>query len=89
MDTLKPLKPYPAHLPKDFQTAVAMLTRPYIPITQEYYNYLLAQMGREKCDCFILENGHIVTIGTADGGYAIMPICPEEEYIFKNNNNDR
>ena len=89
METLKSLKPYPARLPKDFKKAVAMLTRPYIPITEEYYNHLLAQLDREKCNCFIMENGHIVTVGTADGGYAIMPLRPQEELKIRGKNNDR
>ena len=89
METLKPLKPYPGLLPKEFKKAVAMLMRPYLPITEEFYNYLMEQLGREQCDFFILENGHIVTIGTANSGYAIMPLLPGVEANLKENNNDR
>lgn len=60
-------------LPKDFTAAVNMLTRPYIPITKEQYDQIVAMT---KSD-FVLCSGIFCTFGTADGGFALMPIAPK------------
>lgn len=60
-----------------------MLMQPYIPITEKYYRCLLAQLEKAGCDFFILENGHLVTIGETTGGFAIMPLLLQEAHKVK------
>jgi len=67
------LRLYPAVLPNNFHDAVKMLNRPYEVISKKVYEYLLRKLKKTGYDCFMYK-GQIVTIGNADGGYAIMPL---------------
>jgi hypothetical protein len=60
------------NLPTDFRMAVGQLRRPYTPICESDYELLLARLKEAQAD-FFLWRGKLVTIGHADGGYAIMP----------------
>ena len=53
----------------DFHTEVRKLQRPYIPITKEQYDALIAVPN----DYYKFGND-VVTFGGADGGYALMPL---------------
>lgn len=65
---------FPGTLPQDFTRAVNMLRRPYCPIPAELFAALQAVLTQHRSDFLLLPGGHIVTIGNADGGYAIMPL---------------
>ncbi len=69
-----------AQLPKDFGAAVALLRRPYYPIPKSEYYDLLERLKLAKADFFLWDEQRIlVTIGNADGGYAVMPLCASEQ----------
>ena len=70
---LNDFKVLPGSLPPTFKEAVKMLTRPYEAIPEKTYNKLLARLEESKSD-FFLYKGKVVTIGNADGGFAIMPL---------------
>lgn len=80
------LKKFAGLLPQNFQQAVQCLRRPYIPISEDDYNHCLAVLNRPPVSDLFLMNDVIVTVGNADGGYAIMPLSPEEQarYIQAN-----
>jgi hypothetical protein len=63
------LKPLKGRVPSDFCEAVATLTRPYIAISKEVYE----KVFNEGSDYFKYKE-KVVTFGTADGGYALMPL---------------
>lgn len=59
-----------------FQEAVAMLKRPYTPITKAQYQQVKEMADRSNCDTFCIgSGGQQVTFGEADGGYALMPLA--------------
>lgn len=73
-----------ALFPKDeFLAKVDMLHRPYIEITEREYEILYARLVEAKADFFALPDGRIVTVGNADGGFAIMPVKPGERHKLK------
>jgi len=49
---------------------VARLKRPYITITKKQFDFLML----ENADIYIDAKGQRFTFGTADSGYALMPI---------------
>ncbi len=61
------------HLPLDFKQAVVLLTRPYTAITEKQYHAICEKAGSANTD-ILLMNGHQVTFGNADMGYALMPL---------------
>jgi hypothetical protein len=63
------LIPLNGKLPEDFTDAVALLVSPYFKISESQYKNLLS----EKVDFFKWKN-RVVTFGTCDIGYALMPI---------------
>lgn len=68
-------------LPKDFNKAVSWLTRPYIPLTQKEYDYLMKKTQESNSD-FVKDKDEVIyTFGNADGGFALMPI--QREYYSK------
>lgn len=71
---IESLKPHKGHLPKDFNAAVRLLKRPYTAITENQFVELRDTLEIAKTDFFIDDNGNVVTIGAADGGYAVMPL---------------
>lgn len=73
----------PGRLPDDFKSAVSWLTRPYEQISEDEYKQLLELLKQEKAD-FFEYRGQIVTIGGADGGYAIMPLNSEQQRKRRN-----
>ena len=71
--------PVAAVLPNDFKSAVASLRRPYVPISEADYGRMLARLKELNADFFWwVPEQKLVTIGEADGGYAIMPISTRE-----------
>lgn len=67
------LRPLPGlKTPDSFQEGVRQLVRPYIPITEQDYKKLLAM----PCDYYRLKDDRVVTFGSADGGFALMPLHP-------------
>lgn len=67
------MKIVPGQLPKCFKCAVDMLKRPYVQITEKRYNKIMNELKEANSDFFLYRN-KVCTIGTADGGYAIMPL---------------
>jgi hypothetical protein len=63
-------------LPKKYAAAIGMVIRPYIPISGEDYDQIIVLAKKADTD-FVLCNGIFCTFGTADGGYALMPIAPK------------
>ena len=61
-------------LPKDFNKAVGMLTRPYKALSEKEYNYLINVTKKANTDFVKDDNGEIYTFGVADDGFALMPI---------------
>ena len=61
------------------QEGVAMLSRPYRPISEDQWEVLFDMATRTNCDVLSNKNGtKLFTFGNADGGYALMPIvCPD------------
>lgn len=53
-----------------------MVTRPYFPI--DSIAFRLLECHRSKADIFEMSNGEKVTFGTADGGWALMPIALDQ-----------
>ena len=74
----KVLKPLKGYLPNDFHESVRMLTRPYIPISESMYNKIYA-VGND----FFQYGEQIVTFGTADRGFALMPLQMKYATIIK------
>lgn len=66
------LTPLAGHA-KPFQEQVRDLTGSYITITPEQYEALKA--GQH--DFFEIGDGTVVTLGTVDGNYALMPLSSE------------
>lgn len=59
-----------------FKAAVALLERPYIPMSAAQHERVRAMAEKAGCDTFrIGADGPRVTFGEADGGYALMPIA--------------
>jgi hypothetical protein len=79
------LKVFPAKLPEDFAEAVAMLRRPYQPISKQTFERLLSMLDVNGWDLFWYQDfsvrKRLVTIGTNEplDGYAIMPLSKEDE----------
>ena len=59
---------------------VAQLKRPYYPITKEAFQEIVDNTTSD----FLLWDNKIVTFGTADDGFALMPLCDDAvmEYRF-------
>jgi len=69
------LTPCPGkRLPRDFKKAVALLRRPYLPLTADQYQDVLQVAGKSDC---VLFDGWQHTFGDADGGRALMPLKEE------------
>jgi len=60
-------------LPSCFKCAVDMLQRPYYPISKQRYDKIMQELEEAKSDCFMYRR-KVCTVGTADNGYAIMPL---------------
>lgn len=60
------------YLPTNFNDAVRMLKRPYIPINEKQLKAIETQTNG-RGDIFIYR-GQRMTWGDADGGYAMMPL---------------
>ena len=75
---IKKIKPSPGKLPSCFREAVGMLKRPYYPISKKNYTKIMDILAENRCDFFIFR-GKIATVGTADGGYSIMPLTDERQ----------
>lgn len=58
-----------------FKEAVAMLQRPYIVISERQHAKVAKIAQAAKCDVFSVDDLRF-TFGTADGGYALMPLIP-------------
>lgn len=61
-------------LPGSFKERVALLQRPYTAISEQQFHKLRALARRKNTDIVIFE-GRQATFGTADGGFAIMPLA--------------
>ena len=59
---------------EDFNICVGILKRPYTKISKKMFETIL----KNKTD-FILFNGEICTFGSADDGYAIMPLIIDKQ----------
>jgi hypothetical protein len=71
----KRLAPCPGkRLPRSFKAAVALLQRPYHPLTAD--EYALVQRIAGDSD-LVLFDGRQATFGDADGGKALMPLREE------------
>lgn len=66
IETLTPIKGECS----DFNSQVRDLQRPYLKISEEQYNLLY----KESADFYKTSGGKIVTFGSADQGYALMPL---------------
>ena len=66
------LTPLIGKLPSDFCEAVRTLTRPYIPINKDEFDKVF-NVGND----YFKFKKQVVTFGTADGGYALMPLQVE------------
>lgn len=55
---------------KNYCEQIAELTRPYVKITDEQY----VELKGQPAEFYINKAGMVFTFGTADGGYALMPI---------------
>lgn len=62
---------HPARMPTDFDSAVRLLERPYFRISEEQQ---LAIAAKAAGNDVLLFRGRPVTWGTADGGFALMPL---------------
>lgn len=63
------------HLPKEFYKAIRLITRPYIYITEQQYNEILAEAQRLHSDILIDCDGKQFTCGNCDNGhFALMPL---------------
>lgn len=60
-------------LPVSFAAAVALLVRPYIPISEAQYEEIAAKASADDTDILVF-NGLQMTFGAADGGFALMPL---------------
>ena len=54
----------------DSSMAIRSLERPYMAITAASYDQLM----KGAHDYYVTRNGRVVTFGTADGGFALMPL---------------
>lgn len=69
------IQPATGSLPKDFKKAVAMLFRPYIPVSREQHDEIERIAGAANTDFFRINGGdQLYTFGTADCGFALMPV---------------
>lgn len=71
-DLLERLTPVDHPMGDNFQEAVGMLVRPYMAITREQYHAILMQLASSDVVEF---DGIQMTFGSADGGYALMPLA--------------
>lgn len=46
------------------------ITRPYFAINESDFK----KLENDNSQYYLLKSGHVVTFGTADGGYALMPL---------------
>lgn len=83
------LEVFPARLPEDFAEAVAILRRPYQPISEETFQHLLSMLDGHDSDLFWYPDAsgqqRLVTIGTSEpynDGYAIMPLVEQHEQQY-------
>lgn len=70
--------------PENFADFVAMLERPYFPISKDELDKAM-ELSKEQD--FILYDNRVMTFGAADNGYALMPL--QDKYaakILKDNN---
>ncbi len=68
------VKVFEGRLPKGFDASVRILQRPYTTISADEYQSLWKMLDESGDTDFFVFEGEVVTIGNADGGYAIMPI---------------
>lgn len=69
------IQPATGSLPKDFKKALSRVFRPYIPITREQHDEIESITGAEGTDFLRINGGdQLYTFGTADCGYALMPV---------------
>lgn len=64
------------HLPVNLKQAVALLRKPYTPISQQVYEEIADKAELANTD-IVLFKGKQVTFGMADGGYALMPLSKQ------------
>jgi len=60
-------------LPADFSEAVALLMRPYFPISEHVYNEIMDYTANLNGDILLIDNEQFA-FGHADNGYALMPL---------------
>lgn len=69
------LAPIPGiELPNDFFSAVQSVRRPYTVISEAEYALVVAMAREKDTDVLLLDGLTQVTFGTADSGYALMPL---------------
>lgn len=69
------IQPATGHLPKNFKAAVGLLFRPYIPVSREQHDEIAQITGAANTDFLRINGGdQLYTFGTADCGYALMPV---------------
>lgn len=74
-DVIFDIQPANGRLPRDFKKAVAMLFRPYIPVSKKQHDEIEHVTGEAGTDLFRINGSdQIYTFGTADGGFALMPV---------------
>lgn len=61
-------------LPPSFKAKVALLQRPYFPLTASEFSLVLRVAGSSD---LVLFDGRQATYGDADGGKALMPLNQE------------
>ena len=66
----------PGTLPSDFALAVSLLKRPYYKISKKIFDTIIKNT---KSD-FIMYKGLKVTFGSADQGYALMPLSNQNSF---------
>jgi hypothetical protein len=62
-------------MPSDFKDAVAMLKRPYTPVSEKVYKAILKKVEGVG-DVVIFKNKRM-TFGAVDCGYALMPLAAQ------------
>lgn len=74
-DVIFDIQPASGHLPKDYKKAVAMVFRPYIPVNKVQHDEIERITGAANTDFFRINGGdQLYTFGTADCGFALMPV---------------
>lgn len=63
---------------QEFHTEVRKLSRPYVQISSEDWQRLMAG----PADYYLMDRNQVVTFGSADGGYALMPLMPQHARLI-------